>query len=362
MASIQNCKPTQSILTLRYDIAAQWERKRHYVAASDLYQAISGYDEKFKDASNRAEVLKSLSQPAQVMDYSVTQSLVLPHQEISKPVLGRYQIEYELGRGAMGVVYLGVDSKIARKVAIKTLNYQEFDRSELEVIKERFFREAEAAGRLTHPNIVTVFDVGEEVDLAFIAMDYVEGSALDRYVSSESLLDIDEVYTIVAMVAEALDYAHKQKVVHRDIKPGNIIYNREQGHVKVADFGVARIVDDSKTKTGDTMGSPVYMSPEQLKAQKVTGQSDIYSLGVTFYQLLTGALPFQGDSVANLTYQILNKKYKSIRELRPTLSAAAVRIVNKALQKNSAKRYQTAEEMANAIRSAQSREFGRKAG
>ncbi|MGB3620297.1 MAG: serine/threonine-protein kinase, partial [Ketobacter sp.] len=295
------------------------------------------------------------------VDFSGTQSLVMPAQEGVKPVLGRYQIERELGRGAMGTVYLGIDPKISRRVAIKTLSFREFDSDQLERIKERFFREAEAVGRLTHPHIVTVFDVGEEADLAFMAMDYVDGRSLDRCASEGTLLDIEEVYSIVAAVADALHYAHQQNIVHRDIKPGNILYDAASSQIKVADFGIARIVDDSKTKTGDMLGSPVFMSPEQLKGNKVTGASDIYSLGVTFYQLLTGALPFSGDSIANLAYHILNKKYVSVREVRPELSAGVVRVVNKALHREPSRRYANAGEMADAVRGLLSREFGRKA-
>ena len=147
--------------------------------------------------------------------------------------------------------------------------------------------------------------------------------------------------------------------MHRDIKPGNIMYDQNSGQIKVADFGIARIVDDSKTKTGDMLGSPVYMSPEQLKGAKVTGISDVYSLGVTFYQLLTGTLPFTGDSIANIAYQILNKKFVSVRELRPELSAGVVRVVNKALQKEPSKRYANAADMATAVRGLLVREFGR---
>ena len=360
LAALRPCNSTEAVLTLLYDIGVQQERKRQYQEAARTYQVLVDRKPKFKDARKRAEALQQLSEPVQVTtDFSATHSLVMPSQELNKPVLGRYEIERELGRGAMGVVYLGMDPKISRRVAIKTLSYREFDTAQLNVIKERFFREAEAAGRLNHPNIVTVYDVGEETDLAFIAMDYVEGRSLDRCVSESTLLPIREVYEIVAEVADALAYAHQQNIVHRDIKPGNIMYDQNSGQVKVADFGIARIVDDSKTKTGDMLGSPVYMSPEQLKGSKVTGASDVYSLGVTLYQLLTGALPFNGDSIANLAYQILNKKYVSIRELRPELSAGVVRVVNKALQKEPSKRYDSAADMASAMRGILSREFGR---
>ena len=360
LAALRPCQSTEAVLTLLYDIGVQQERKRQYQEAARTYQILVQRKPRFKDAGKRADALQQLSKPVQVTtDFSATHSLVMPSQELNKPILGRYEIERELGRGAMGVVYLGLDPKISRRVAIKTLSFRDFDTAQLNVIKERFFREAEAAGRLNHPNIVTVYDVGEETDLAFIAMDYVEGKSLDRCVSESALLPIVEVYEIIAAVADALAYAHQQNIVHRDIKPGNIMYDQNRGLVKVADFGIARIVDESKTKTGDMLGSPVYMSPEQLKGAKVTGVSDVYSLGVTFYQLLTGTLPFTGDSIANIAYQILNKKFVSVREIRPELSAGVVRVVNKALQKEPSKRYESAAEMATAVRGLLTREFGR---
>ena len=362
LSTLRDCKTTESVLALMYDIAVQQERKRNYQQAAATYDLLVQRKPKYKDAKKRAEALHNVAQPAPTaVDFSATHSLVMPSQEFSNPVLGRYEIVRELGRGAMGIVYQGIDPKIARKVAIKTLSYREFDHDQLEPIKERFFREAEAAGRLNHPNIVTIFDVGEEDDLAFIAMDFVEGVSLDRCVSESSLLAVQDVYEVVASVADALYYAHQQNIVHRDIKPANILYDQHNGQIKVADFGIARIVDDSKTKTGDMLGSPVYMSPEQLKGTKVSGASDIYSLGVTLYQLLTGSLPYNGDSIANLAYQILNKKYKSVREVRPDLSAGVVRIVNKAMHKDPAKRYDNAAAMADALRGLCSREFGKKA-
>lgn len=360
--TLADCKTTESVLSLLYDIAVQQERKRSYQQAADTYDVILQRKPKYKDAQKRALALRKLQQPSSsATDFSATHSLVMPAQEFSNPILGRYEIERELGRGAMGVVYLGLDPKISRRVAIKTLSYREFDNGQLQQIKQRFFREAEAAGRLNHPNIVTVYDVGEEDDLAFIAMDYVEGVSLDRCVSQTQLLSVQEVYEIVASVADALSYAHAQNIVHRDIKPANILYDADTGQVKVADFGIARIVDDSKTKTGDMLGSPVYMSPEQLKGSKVTGASDIYSLGVTLYQLLTGVLPYNGDSIANLAYLILNKKYISVREVRPELSTGIVRIVNKAMHKEPSRRYEDASAMADALRGLCSREFGKKA-
>ena len=265
-------------------------------------------------------------------------------------MLGRYEIEKELGKGAMGVVYLGKDPKINRTVAIKTMALsQEFEGDELDEVKERFFREAESAGRLDHPNIVTIYDAGEEHDLAFIAMEFLSGHDLARYTKEEDLLPLPTVMGIVFKSAMALDYAHKHNVVHRDIKPANVMYDPEIKQVKLTDFGIARITDSSKTKTGMVLGTPSYMSPEQLSGKKVDGRSDLFSLGVMFYQMISGKLPFAGDSMATLMYMIANEAHTEIAELcpdlvkqRPCLST----IINKALEKDSEKRYQTGGDLA----------------
>lgn len=274
----------------------------------------------------------------------------MPSMGVEKPVLGRYELERELGRGAMGVVYLGKDPKIMRKVAIKTMELKQFSSHEAGSIKARFFREAEAAGKLNHPNIVTIFDVGEDGDLAFIAMDYATGKPLSEWTRAGNLLPVATVCRVIAQVAQAIDYAHRQGVVHRDIKPGNIIYDPDDERVRVTDFGIARIIDSSATRTGTMLGSPSYMSPEQVTQAKVDGRADIFSLGVTMYQLLTGSLPFRGDSLAGVAYQITNKKHKSVRDVRPELSMKIARVVNKALQKRADKRFATGEEMASALR------------
>jgi serine/threonine-protein kinase len=255
---------------------------------------------------------------------------------VEKPMLGRYQVEKELGKGAMGVVYLGKDPKIGRVVAIKTMALsQEFEGEELDDARERFFREAETAGRLQHQNIVTIFDAGEEHDLAFIAMEFLKGKDLADVSKTGQLLPIPKVLSIVARVAEALAYAHKLNVVHRDIKPANIMYDLETDSVKVTDFGIARITDSSKTKTGLVLGTPSFMSPEQIAGKKVDGRSDLYSLGVMLFQMLAGVLPFRGDSMAELMYKIANEPAPDIRIIRPELSEKLANIVALSVSKRS---------------------------
>jgi serine/threonine-protein kinase len=266
-------------------------------------------------------------------------------------MLGRYQVEKELGKGAMGVVYLGKDPKIGRVVAIKTMALsQEFEADELEQVKQRFFREAETAGRLNHPNIVTIYDAGEEHDLAYIAMEFLKGRDLVPFTKQGNLLPMAKMLSIVARVAEALSYAHQQNVVHRDVKPANIMYDADADAVKVTDFGIARITDSSRTKTGMVLGTPSYMSPEQLAGNKITGQSDIFSLGVTLFQLASGHLPFTGDSMTQLMYRIANDAPPDILSFNPTLPECITDIINKALAKDIANRYKSGDQMARDVR------------
>jgi serine/threonine-protein kinase len=347
------CPAGDGVLNLRYDIAIQQERKRQYDQAVNTYRDILASRKGFRDVNERLTALEKITgetSSVQSPGFDTTRTLLMPEQSLSRPTLGRYEIEREIGRGAMGVVYLGKDPAIARTVAIKTLNYQAFDDGRLQELKERFFREAKAAGRLSHPAIVTVYDVGEEADLAYIAMDYAQGHPLSDYARPGRLLPLSKVLDVITEVAEALAYAHSQNIIHRDIKPGNIIYNPDKGTIKITDFGIAKIADDSRTRTGSVMGSPLYMSAEQLKGQKVTGASDIYSLGITLYKLVTGGTPFQGDNLANLTYQILNKRPRSPREFRADLPAGVVRVINKAIQRDPEKRFASAGTMADAVR------------
>ena len=264
------------------------------------------------------------------------------------PNLGRYALISELGRGAMGVVYLGKDPKIQRSVAIKTMRFDEVDPDELAEVKGRFFREAESAGQLSHPNIVTIYDAGEEQGLAYIAMELLEGASLKDWCRKGNLLPVRRVLEIGAQVSEALDYAHRRGIVHRDIKPANIMMTKE-GTVKVADFGIARLSSSSKTQTGVLLGTPSYMSPEQLAGSTVDGRSDLFSLGVVLFELLTGEKPFQGESIATLMFKIAHKPHQSASRIRQDLPQYCRAIINRALQKDPAKRYQSGAELAKAL-------------
>jgi serine/threonine-protein kinase len=248
----------------------------------------------------------------------------------------------------MGIVYLGKDPSINREVAIKTINYADIAADELSDVKARFFREAEAAGKLSHPNIVTIYDMGEDHDMAYIAMELLKGKELTHYCQKGNLLPLKRVLKMVSAVADALGYAHSREVVHRDIKPANII-QLDANPVKVADFGIARVISSSKTQTGVIFGTPNYMSPEQIAGKKVDGRSDLFSLGVVFYELLTGARPFKGDSMTALLYAVSNTEYIPLNEIAPKTPPCCVRIVERLLAKGISKRYQSASQVIKDI-------------
>ena len=342
----------QGVKDLLYNLGLDFERKRQFSKALSTYRRIIEDGKNFRDLDERIPKLKgaeatmifkgSGSHPG---DIGATLANV-----DTRPTLGRYEISGELGRGAMGVVYKGEDPKIHRTVAIKTLRLSDFEEDVVGELKERFFREAESAGLLTHPNIVTIYDCGEEHDLAFIAMEYLEGEDLEGVTKKGALLPLRETLFIVAHVAEALDYAHSKSIVHRDIKPANIMRLKETKDIKVTDFGIARITTSSKTKTGVVLGTPTYMSPEQVAAKKVDGRSDIFSLGVVLFEMLTGEKPFEADDLTSLMYKIAREPHPAPRSINPKIPQVVEKIIDKALEKDPEKRYQKAGQMAEHLR------------
>jgi serine/threonine-protein kinase len=265
-------------------------------------------------------------------------------------ILGRYKVLKELGRGAMGRVYLGKDPTIQRFVAIKTIELDHIDHDDkLQDIKSRFFREAESAGRLSHPNIVTIYDAGEEGDLGYIAMELVEGTPLKQWARKPDLMPLDEILQTIATVADAMAYAHQQGVVHRDIKPANIMVTKDR-LVKVMDFGIAKLSSSNKTQTSIVLGTPTYMSPEQIAGKKVNGRSDIFSLGIVLFELLVGKPPFTADNLSALLFSITHHPHPALQTLRPDLPPMVQEIVDRALQKELPYRYRRAEEFARDLR------------
>ena len=351
----RKCPLDDQLMENLYSLGLDFERKRQFNKAESVFRYMADYNIDFRDLAQRIARTKQLSETVILggagAGRSNASTMILDGGEMEKPMLGRYQIEKELGKGAMGVVYLGRDPKINRVVAIKTMALsQEFDADELVEVKERFFREAETAGRLNHSNIVTMFDAGEEHDLAYIAMEFLKGKDLVPQTKPDGLLPLPRVLSIIARVAEALDYAHSNQVVHRDIKPANIMYEPNEDQVKVTDFGIARITDSSKTKTGMVLGTPSYMSPEQLAGKKIDGRSDLFSLGVTLFQMASGKLPFVGESMAQLMFKIASDPHPDIRGLVPGIPDCVAMIIDKALVKDPDQRYQTGGEFARDLR------------
>ncbi len=353
LARFRLCEPSQLLCENLMTLGQEHERGRRYSQALEVYYYLQQIAPDFAGLGERLERLRQVESSPTLTRTNAAGSLsrALSSGGLQKPMLGRYELAKELGRGAMGVVYLGKDAKIGRQVAIKTMALaDEFQGATLKDAHDRFFREAETAGRLNHPNIVTIYDVGEDQGLAYIAMDFVAGESLQKYTTSGELLPMQEVVAVTVKIAEALDYAHKHNVVHRDIKPANIMYERTSGRVKITDFGIAAITDLSRTKTGTILGSPLYMSPEQISGNKLDGRSDLYSLGVTFYQLLRGDLPFEAPSLTGLMFKISNEPHPDVTFLRPDIPATVKVVVDRALQKDPNARFQNGVEMANALR------------
>lgn len=349
-AKFRLCPPDDAILGLLYNLALDYEQHRQTSRAASVYRYILSHVNQFRDVNKRLEKLNRLRRPP-LRRSNTSLSDWLLEDSGEKPLLGRYQIEKQLGKGAMGIVYLGKDPKLNRLVAIKTLALsQEFEADELEEATTRFFREAAAAGRLDHPHIVSIYDAGEEQDVAYISMEFFKGGNLVPYTQNDNLLPIEKVLDIGMRIAEALDYAHRQGVVHRDIKPANIMYNPASGCIKITDFGIARITDNHKTKTGVILGTPSYMSPEQLAGKLLDGRTDLFSLGVMLYQLLAGKLPFSAETMATLMFRIANEPHPNIQIQRPDLPDCVAAIINTALAKSADARYQTGLAFADVLR------------
>jgi serine/threonine-protein kinase len=268
---------------------------------------------------------------------------------MEQPKLGRYVIQSELGRGAMGVVYKATDTVLERTVAVKTVNMA-LEKDGAERYEARFYQEARAAGGLNHPNIVTVYDVGKAGDVAYMAMEFIEGVELRTLLGEGRRLPVPQAASIAAQVAEGLGYAHQHGVVHRDIKPANIMVT-PAAPVKITDFGIARMrASGDLTQTGMMLGSPKYMSPEQVIGKRADHRSDIFSLGVILYEMLTGATPFNGDNVTALMYQIVNFAPPAPSTVNASVPELLDYIVAKMLAKALEERYQSAQDLVGDLR------------
>ncbi len=271
--------------------------------------------------------------------------------DASKRRIGPYVVQREIGRGSMGVVYLATDPVSRRDVAIKAMALAEdFDEHELADIKARFVRETTILSWLDHQDIVTIHDFGEERGLAYFVMEFIKGVELARHVRRGKLLPLPKTLEIVARVADALGHAHEQNITHRDVKPANIMYDASSNMVKVMDFGISRLSNFSMTQRDVVLGSPVYMSPEQVIGGDIDGRSDLFSLGTTLYQLVSGRLPFSGGSELEVMRRIAEGPHTDVLSVRPDLPPPVADVINRALVKDLAGRYQSAYDMAEDVR------------
>jgi eukaryotic-like serine/threonine-protein kinase len=382
-AELKGRKGSATVLGDLYALGTQLEQRGRRVQATAVYRHLARIDNTYRDVGTRLRRLmdaerakpKAPTAPSPAPAAKSAAPIVspaaprTPSPAVNTPAareaagnggdpqrLGRYQLEREIGRGAMGVVHLGRDTAINRLVAIKAIPLAaEFSESELAEARARFFREAETAGRLNHPNIVTIYDVGEERGLAYIAMEYLKGRHLSDYATSDTLLEPRKVIELISRTAQALGFAHKQQVVHRDIKPANIMYDPNADVLKITDFGIARLTGTGTTRTGIVLGTPSFMSPEQLEGRTVTGHSDLFSLGVSLFQLLTGHLPFTADSMTGLMQQIAEAPHPPLRAFRPDLPACVENVIDRALAKTPEARFESGAHMAAALDDCRSR-------
>jgi serine/threonine-protein kinase len=336
-----------------YSLGLDFERKRQFNKAEAVFRRVHEFQPDFRGVETKIARSRQLAETVVIGGAASHPGGTLAlDAAVEKPKFGRFVVEKELGKGAMGVVYLGRDPKIGREVAIKTLAAaQEFEPEELAEVKERFFREAQTAGRLSHPNIVTIYDAGEEHDFCYIAMELLRGESLSRFTKPGQLLPAEKTVSIIARAADALGYAHREGVVHRDVKPANLMYDLHSDTLKVTDFGIARLTAASKTKTGMVLGTPAYMSPEQLAGKRIDGRSDLFSLAVMLYQLLCGRPPFDGESMAQLMFRIANEQPADIASLAK-VPAGLAGFLERALAKNPEERFQTGEHFGGELRAA----------
>lgn len=348
-----------------YALAMEHGKKRDYAKAERVFRHLAARDPGYRDVAEKLEKLSGARgvvaarqpksgppapKPAPAPSAPAA-GKTTADQSLGGQSLGRYELERVIGRGAMATVYLGRDPTINRRVAIKTMPLaEEFAESDLATARSHFLREAESAGRLNHPNIISIYDAGEDDRVAYLAMEYFQGKPLSHYAQLGRLLPPRTVVELMARAADALQYAHSQNVVHRDVKPANLMYDIDTDQLKLTDFGIARLTDSSRTRTGIILGTPSYMSPEQLSASKVTGQTDLYSLGVTMYHLLTGAPPFQADSIPRLMDKIVSHKHRPVADIRDDVPPAIDVILSRALAKDPADRYESGKAMAFALR------------
>jgi eukaryotic-like serine/threonine-protein kinase len=343
----RKCPLDSSTKDVVYNLGLDYERKRMINKAVSVYEYIASNDPDFRDLKERIPKLMKAIDAVPLSGLAKKEDKILVVEDLEiKPTVGRYEIIREIGQGAMGVVYEANDPKIQRRVAIKTIRFSdEFEEARIKEIKVRFLHEAEIAGKLSHPAIVSIFDVGEDYDLTYLAMEFIEGVDLRKYCGIGSLLPLRKILHIISEVAQALDYSHKQGVIHRDIKPGNIML-LHNGKVKVTDFGIAKAVSATQTKSGVILGTPNYMSPEQINGHDIDGRSDLFSLGAVMFEMFTGQVPFHGKNITNLLYEITQVKHPSVREINSKIPKVCEQILDRALEKDPNDRFENGAEFS----------------
>ena len=373
--SFRKCPQNNSIMVLLSYLAQDFENEGRFDRAVAVYQYMESFNPDFKELQDRLGKARMMEDTVMIDQSKIAPAVTTAVTSLDSDEdrdedsdgqrrLGRYLVEQEIGKGAMGMVYKGSDPKINRTVAIKTLNLKrEFDEDEQENVLGRFFHEAEAAGRLHHPHIVTIYDAGQHNELAYIAMEFLTGSDLRAYTKQGTLLPALTVVKIIMKLAGALAYAHSKEIIHRDIKAANIMYDPGSGQLKITDFGIARLTDSRRTKTGMVLGTPSSMSPEQLRGKELDGRTDLYSLGVLMFQLLTARLPYKADSLTQLMYKITNEPPPDLFALRPDLEEngdCVRKILDKLLQKDADDRYQDGKRLARDLLACAKKMVGKK--
>ena len=342
-ALFKQCKNSKKIVHLLTNLAQDYEIISQYENAKNVYSHILTLDPENKFALSKAPEKAKKSKPVTIIKSS---------NEACSLFNSRYEIVRNIGKGTGSTIFLAKDHQNDKQpIALKILeiNYDEKNALETELLA-RFMREAETAASLKHKNIISIVDSGHADKVAYIAMEYIRGKSLKEYSQPKALLPRALIIELIAQCADALDYAHNKGIIHRDVKPANILYNHSEGCAKLGDFGIAHIANSTQTLAGSFLGTPFYMSPEQLSGLDVDARADIFSLGATLYRLLTGVPPFSGSSMARLMHQIVNEPHQNILEIRPNLHKNLVDVVEIALAKDPEQRFSNAAEFSEQLR------------
>ncbi|MEJ2133200.1 MAG: serine/threonine-protein kinase, partial [Gammaproteobacteria bacterium] len=334
---------------LVYNLGLSYERKRLFTRAVEVYRHLAQWDVGYKDIAARLAKGEKVNADPRKAARSLGATMAPPGADLPVSSFGRFKVVEKLGETTMGAVYRGLDPDNQRPVAINTMSLSRtFGGEAMEEGRQRFLHEARLAGQLEHPNIVAIYDSGQEGDLAYVVEEYFEGHDVGRYTLKGKLLPLDVVLDVLAQCADALDYAHGKGVVHREVEPSNILYDPSTGKAKLTDFGVAHVV-----RTGvrsSVRAQPNYMSPEEADGGEADFRSDLFSIGAVLYQLSCGELPFQGDSIASLRYKIVNDAPPDIMKIDPRVPATVRKVLDNALRKDPRRRYPNGAKFAEHLR------------